>query len=233
MKMTYQRRIKMTIIISFIILTIIPVGLVGLTEAWFYKGGSNDIDLVLGDFDAAAIVRVNDTNLYNVVNVYDGNKGLFHLNGVMKSKYTAAQQIGEYFVEDIVVNILANADIEAYLRVKVITEWKVTRKYTTIQRDDIVEAVYTTNPFQYDLVKDSNDNSDWYYDQTTGYAYYKVIINKGLSTIPFIDGAEGYNISTSRNYIETCDAILGLQVELVQANRWEAIWGISSLPWEA
>ncbi len=222
----------------FVAAVVLLVCLTSGTLAWLSAEANRNSNINIGDFEAKAIPTIDGQNLYTVDGLFDENKGILSLNGVLKSKYTAAEQVGEYFVEDLHLDVLVNTDIRAYLRVKINTEWTLTRTYITVQRDPVVEAVYALSDFPYNLVPNATSTvelptSDWMYDQATGYAYYTKVIEKGLNTIPFTDGAIGYNTSVSRNYVETCLASIGVVLELVQANRYEAIWNISQLPWEA
>ncbi|MFA7010766.1 MAG: hypothetical protein WC240_06055, partial [Bacilli bacterium] len=56
-------------------------------------------------------------------------------------------------------------------------------------------------------------------------------LEKGVTaTLPFIYGGDAYIPKISRTYIDTCDLILNIRVEIVQANRFSQIWGIDAIP---
>ena len=60
--------------------------------------------------------------------------------------------------------------------------------------------------------------------------YYNMLEKGTDAVIPFVIKGQPYSSKTSSYYVETCEVNISLSVQVVQANRYEALWGISSIP---
>ena len=57
------------------------------------------------------------------------------------------------------------------------------------------------------------------------------MIEEGFEdVIPFVLGGKAYASNLSSFYVETCAVHISISVQVVQANRYEALWGIESIP---
>ena len=49
-------------------------------------------------------------------------------------------------------------------------------------------------------------------------------------TIPFIVSGTSYTPKTSSFFYELCEVAISTSLEVVQANRYQTLWGITSIP---
>lgn len=115
--------------------------------------------------------------------------------------------------------------IMVYARVQVRNSWISHRIYNT-GRTDNVTIVSSAELFD-------NVGSSWKYDVTTGYIYYRTAVaaSEEEHTLSFnIDSNYYYTgTSTATSYREYVMATLSFNVDIIQANRAEARWGISNI----
>lgn len=201
------------------------------TYAWLTESIPLSTNLTPGTGEVIVLSKSNNNPLdLSNPNYFDSDRGILILNGVTKSKLSESELLSDNLFEDINFDVVVNSTIYCYIRVKFYIEWKLTRTYLTVQRDPLTEIIYTNDKFPFLFYEDNSE--DWYCDEATGYIYYKAVISPGSITIPLIKGGKGYSISTSRNYEEKCVASIGIRAEIVQSNRYSAIWEIPNLPWE-
>ena len=194
---------------------------VGGTLAWLSIGDTQNTNLNLGDFTVSSIVK--DGN--NIATLSD--KGTYLLNGLTeedKNRYDASNP--NPLVQNLTIQVKVTAKIAGYLRVKIFDEWKVTKTYINFNKE-ITEIIF----------KDANEKisftlaDGWYYDSKTQYCYYYNIIEEGFEgTLNFVTACTPYTSKSNSNYIETCEVALGLSIQICQANRFEALWGIPEIP---
>jgi len=223
---------------KYILLAVLIILLgTGVTLAWLSLDGSKLVDLKPGDFEVET-VYTDSTDSSSLT----AENGVYHFNGLSKIDYTSIEKqvdlditIPGNHLENINIDIKVDAKIAGYLRVKVLDEWVVTRDYFNFDRIT-TEVVFK----EYDKDEEGNiilhfDVAEgWVYDEKTKYYYYSEIIEKGTTdlSIPFITGGISYSPKTSTTYYEVCVASVSSNAEMVQANRYEAIWGITEIPKE-
>ena len=226
-----MKKIKSSYLLFFLLFLItIMISTISASLAWLSIEGSKDVTLIPGTF----IVSTNVKEKGETTNITPVN-GVFTLNGLSSENNDSALEIlgeenySQYsntLIEELQISINMKADIAGYMRVKLQDEWIVTRKYINFDRTttSIIFKDQSTNQL-YELA----DN--WVYDEETNYFYYTVLIEKGTEAeIPFIDEGVAYGSSLSSYYVETCDVNISISVQVVQANRFEALWGIDSIP---
>lgn len=125
---------------------------------------------------------------------------------------------------DIQIKCNVKTNIEAYIRIKVLDEWVRTRHYESFNRTD-VEVINHEDIGIFPFTLGNN----WYYDQNTKYCYYKEKLDSN-SSLSFITSADSIIPRTSYIYVESYELKLSFRVEMVQSNRFEEVWGISSIP---
>ncbi|HNZ78077.1 MAG TPA: hypothetical protein PKG96_00530 [Bacilli bacterium] len=241
-------------IILLIIVLVLSI-IIPLTFSWLSKDGSIEGDITIGgmEVEIKAFFEYLDENEVLVTknafdpaaapNCYDSEKGLLYINGALKSivleQYEEESEYNPYFLDDFKVKIELTPDITSYLRIKVFDEWKVTRFYYSFNTEQIYSIYHEgDNIFPFHLTDEEwrvsgevGYDSSWYYDAETKYVYYTEPLEKGvLASLPFIFGGDAYLPRISRTYIDTCDLILNIKVEIVQANRFSQIWGIDEIP---
>lgn len=234
------------VLVVFLIAFLVPV-----TYSWLSHEGSKDGSIDIGDIgvninaffeyeEDGRLVTKNAYSFTDAPNCYDSIKGLFTLNGALKS--AVLETGGEYnpnFLDDFKVSITVNPEVSSYIRVKVYDEWIVERTYHSfdeVQRYSIYHEADYLFPFRladesWRTVGQTDFNTNWYYDADTKYVYYTIPLQKNTEvTLPFIYGGDSYIPKISRVYSDTCSLVMNIRVEVVQANRFSQIWGITSIP---
>ena len=215
MKMTNK---KLSIILLMFLVFVAAATTV--TFAWLSVGDKNDVDLNLGTFTLETTLKDSEVEA-NVEN------GIYILNGLSEDEHNLYDPENlSPLVENLNISVKVTAEIAGYLRVKVLNEWIVTKDYRNFDRV-VEEIIYRDEASYFPFVLAEG----WYYDTTTQYCYYTEIIDEGFTgDIPFITAGSPYVSKTNSSYIETCKVTLSVGVQIVQANRFEAIWGIASIP---
>ena len=194
---------------------------VGGTLAWLSIGDTQNTNLNLGDFTVSSIVK--DGN--NIATLSD--KGTYLLNGLTeedKNRYDASNP--NPLIQNLTIQVKVTAKIAGYLRVKLFDEWKVTKTYINFDKQT-TEIIFkdSTEYFAFTLAE------GWYYDPVTQYCYYTNMIEEGFNqTLDFVTKCTPYISKSNSNYVETCAVALGLSIQVCQANRYEALWGITEIP---
>ena len=233
-----MKMIKTSIISLFLLfLIIIMIGTISASLAWLSIDGSEDVTLIPGTFEIETLVNV-DTN----TSVSPTEKGVYKFNGLSESNYSHALSVmsslskdkqdmlknDNPYVENLTITIsFTKRDIPGYLRVRINDEWIVTRQYLNFDktsREIIFKDQTSSDLFELE--------EGWIYDAKTNYYYYTNLIEKGEGelSIPFLEQISAYNPKTSSYYVEVCEVNLSISVQVVQANRYEALWGIQSIP---
>lgn len=226
-----------------------------LTFSWLSKDGSIGGNITIGGMEVEmeayfeyfdeeeVLITKNAFDSLAAPNCYDSEKGLLYINGSLKSavleQHEGDSNYVPHFLDDFKVQIQLTPDITSYLRIKVFDEWEVTRFYYSFNTEQIYSIYHEgDNIFPFHLADDAwrvsgedGYSSLWYYDAETKYVYYTEPLEKGVTaTLPFIYGGDAYIPKISRTYIDTCDLILNIRVEIIQANRFSQIWGIDAIP---
>lgn len=221
---------KFNVLLSMFILVLV-VFTITQTFAWVSLTNSKEGVLNFGDFKVIVSAQDKDTPLVM-------NQGVFKLNGLSQENYELAvpdiqSNYPDYipstdtYSADFNMNITITADIAGYMRIKLLDEWVVTRRYLNFNRVK-VEAVFRSGEalFPFELA------DGWVYDSQSNYCYYTKKIDKGTKklNIPFIISGIPYEPKKSSAYAETCEVVFGTSIQVVQANRFQEIWGITNIP---
>ncbi len=227
------------ILVIFIVIALTIFG--GVTYAWLTSNNSHQINIKLGEFEASIVATINDEQ----VTTDPTYEELFRLNGATKELVVEKEDTNKNYLEDLSVNIELRNDIPAYLRVKISDEWVVKRIIGSTEYEEIIahengKANVSGNVEGNEDLKRIADaicpfnlDTKWFFDEKTGYIYYQDLLDKNLDnmTIPLIlNKGYTYNIRSNDIYSETCEVTLNIKVEMVQANRIEAFWGIDTIP---
>ena len=220
--------------LSFFLLFLIAIMIstISASLAWLSIEGSKDVTLTPGTFKIDTLVSEKIEDEKVEITPYDG---VFTINGLsFENNENAKNKLGienyptysDPLISNLNIDITLDAEIAGYMRVKLKDEWIVTRKYVNFDR--VTTEIIFKDEESAQLYKLAEN---WVYDEKTNYFYYTNIIEKGESiNIPFISSGTSYNPKTSSYYVETCMVNITLSIQVVQANRYEAIWGISSIP---
>lgn len=216
------------LLILFLLISII----FGITQtySWISFEKSFQTNLDLGSFKIVISATLDNNKLAH-------DNGNYNLNGLSQmdsNEITQKIQINDQdynenknYIEKFKMNINIKADISGYMRIKILDEWIVTKRFLNFDRNN-TESIYTNTDD--DLLFNLGDN--WVYDKKTKYCYYTKIINKSNNDINilFIESGVPYLPKINSFLVETCDLNLGVSVQVVQANRFQEIWGIDEIP---
>lgn len=124
----------------------------------------------------------------------------------------------------LIVNITIKTNIAIKLRVKIQDVWESEKTYTSGTK-----KINTISRQWQDDNKVFTFGENWKYDSNTGYAYYSEVIggNEEEQTIKMlVPNDYFYNFeTTSVGYRETVFLTLSFNIDAVQANRADLIWG--------
>ena len=216
-----------SILTMFFTVLILVIFFTSFTLAWISTEVSKEVNTSFGSFELSCSLTANDKDV-----VFD--QGTYLVNGLSKvdqeNLFTRLPGLAETYntsyIELLNISINVSAEIAGYMRVKLLDEWAVTRKYYDFDRESS-ESIFRSddNLFPYELA------DGWVYDKVTRYCYYTKLIEKDTKgTIPFIVSGTSYTPKTSSFFYELCEVSISTSVEIVQANRYEALWGIASIP---
>lgn len=216
-----------SILTMFFTVLILVIFFTSFTLAWISTEVSKEVNTSFGSFQLSCTLTSNDQSV-----VFD--HGTYLVNGLSKvdqeSLFTRlpglSSTVSTSYIESLNVSIAISAEIAGYMRVKLLDEWAVTRKYYDFDRESS-ESIFRSddNLFPYELA------DGWVYDKVTRYCYYTKLIEKDTKgTIPFIVSGTSYTPKTSSFFYELCEVAISTSLEVVQANRYQALWGITSIP---
>ena len=216
-----------SILTMFFTVLILVIFFTSFTLAWISTEVSKEVNTSFGSFELSCTLTSNNEDV-----VFD--HGTYLINGLSRVDQEAiftrlpdlAQTVNISYIESLNISIVITAEIAGYMRVKLLDEWAVTRKYYDFDRESS-ESIFRSddNLFPYELAE------GWVYDKVTRYCYYTKLIEKGTKdTIPFIVSGTSYTPKTSSFFYELCEVSISTSLEVVQANRYEALWGITSIP---
>lgn len=226
MKMINHRNI-LTLFFTVLIIVIL---FTSSTLAWISVSQIKKVNTEFGSFEISASITSNEQNA-----IFD--HGTYLINGLTQADqeliFTRLPElqnsISTSYIENLNISVNISADIAGYMRVKILDEWNIIRRYFDFDRESI-ESIFRSedNLFPYILAE------DWVYDKATRYCYYTKLIEKGTQniSIPFVTSGLSYTPKTSSIFYELCEVSISTSIEVVQANRYEALWGISSIPQE-
>ena len=127
-------------------------------------------------------------------------------------------------LKNLKVTVTADSTIFTYIRVKIQDSWSSYRVYNSgTKKNEIIPKVKEAFIFE---------SEKWYFDEATGYAYYKELI-KEKTTVTLFDYSDyEYELAANGAYRETIFVTIGFQAEAVQAKRIDAVWGINPSIWK-
>ena len=127
-------------------------------------------------------------------------------------------------LKNLKVTVTADSTIFTYIRVKIQDSWSSYRVYNSgTKKNEIIPKAKEAFIF---------DSEKWYFDEATGYAYYKELIKEKTAVTLFDYSDYEYKLAANGAYRETIFVTIGFQAEAVQANRIDAVWGINPSIWK-
>ena len=227
MKMTKLKKYKWLLIAwVFVFLTLTITASYG----WLFLENSKDIHFSPGGFSINLEAKYENKSINH-------DHGIYMFNGLSVDDYTVAKDLIKNQTQGVVgmldqhvdgmnINVSVSCESSGHIRIKVLDEWLVTRKYINFN-SSTTEVVFKddVNYFPYKLA------DGWFYDVETKYCYYENVLNRGdHNNIPFITSCENYAPKTSTLFVETCQVNIAVVTQVVQANRYQEVWGITHIP---
>ncbi len=136
-----------------------------------------------------------------------------------------------YYLSQIGFQFSFTSEIASYVRIHIQDAWTRTRVYTSTNKQvyEMKDQIGGMSPF-------TVTNNDWYYDKSTNCIYLKKMFNpekdengnfEEQSYIFNVNEAYYYALSNSGIYSEYVDVEVSFTVDVVQANRVQALWGFN------
>lgn len=214
---------KSSLLILFSNILVLIVMTTGIVLAWLEHQKEGNTILNVQPYQDFAFI----TSFKNGAEIVKENN-LLVLNGNSK---TESSDDSLAYIEDLEVSITFIPTVPTYLRVEIFDSWKLRREYSSGRVTEQIVPV---------MVVDSEGNEinhyefaeGWYFDKKTGYVYYQNLIPKSNDPvmIPFITNGNGMQANTSTRFSDTYTVYLNLSGGIVQANRYQEIWGIATIP---
>lgn len=212
--------ISLTSIILVILLTFMAI------YAYFQIQEEHGIFISSSEFEAEILASFDG----NVVNLeseyYDFDKQKIVVN--------MFDENADNYVGKLKIDVIVKPVIAARLRVKIKQETELIRYYIDQNPENPIpplkEAVYHSDqgypyypfsPLKFDPTFTIKQNDD-------GYMYYDQMVSKGNEiTIPIIEYGDPYTIRVNSVLYEECYMYIDIELDIVQANRFAEVWGIS------
>jgi hypothetical protein len=207
---------------SFIIVFLCFV-VISLAFSWLKRDNSSTFHFQSGEYDVSIEATLNDAIINESSPFYDSLKQVIILDG--------AELTSDNFLGKLDVSLTITVAHSSRFRIKIQDEWQLKRTYYE-SGFTILEAVYfqdaETIPgnehFPFTILNISN----FIYDSNSGYLYYNSILEKDQTyVIDFISGGLPQYARTTADYYEECTVFLDFALDVVQANRFSEVWGIS------
>lgn len=148
------------------------------------------------------------------------------------SKITCSATDSKYNSSNIYLSQLGlqfsfESDIAVYVRIHIQDAWKRTRVYSSNTKILYIlkDQISGTSPF-------AVSSDDWYYDVENNIAYLKTMYDPKEATNDIqsytfnVNEAYFYQQNTTNTYSEYVDVEVSFTVDIVQANRVKAVWGV-------
>lgn len=187
---------------------------------------SNDNYQAVIDADGLGMVIINTTKTTNPSNYSVINADTAITCSASENK-KSNQNI---YLSQLGLHFEFTSEIAVYVRIHIQDAWKRTRKYATNEKEVYIlkDQISGQSPF-------TVSDEDWYYEASTNCVYLKemyVPVQNEDGTYPSqaytfdVNQAYFYNAISTSAYTEYIDVQVSFTVDIVQANRAKALWGV-------
>jgi hypothetical protein len=173
-----------------------------------------DLDIKLGsiDLDPASIYYLEDKEVY-AINLFE----------ISEANY----------IDNLSLSIIVDVSIASRLRFKLYESYELTRYYHNQEETVLKEIIYIDqqdeSSYPFSLMKKGMFTN--YFKDEQDYMYIDLVINPDQTYVfNIIDGGYAFPIRENSLFHETCYLYLGFEFEVVQANRYQEIWGLDTDP---
>ncbi|HOH17936.1 MAG TPA: hypothetical protein PK087_01295 [Bacilli bacterium] len=212
--------------VFFAIMTIAMVLFVSLslTYSWFIKTNETTYIIQAGEFEASMAVAFSGNVISTGSPYYDTNKKVIIID--------AGDASSTNHIENLSVSLTITPEVTARFRIKIQDEWQLKRTYYAFSDNPIIEAISHENeaifPGNTDYPFTIANLSNYIFDSESGYLYYNLLLEKGETLeLEFITSGKARPVFANSAFYEECYVYLDFIVDIVQANRFSEVWGIS------
>ena len=204
--------------ILYVILLLLSVV---LTFAYYTTDKEYGITLSTGDIEIVAYISFDDIYIDSESVYYDTSKNVLLVN-----TYDPESQ---NYIGKLDIRVTVTTSLASRLRIKLMDEWELTRTYKEDNRQT-VETIYHTNKessyYPFSLLKMGNEFSPLF--ESDGYAYEQSILTQGvIKEFHLVDGGDRFSVRNNVFFEESCTLKLSFIIDVIQANRYVELWGLS------
>ncbi|HBG33315.1 MAG: hypothetical protein A2084_03510 [Tenericutes bacterium GWC2_39_45] len=211
--------ILITVLFSILFLTTCT-----LTYAYYVNQESRGIVLVSGSFEVSVLAYFDEDEITVESPYYEVENQVIVVN--------AFDETSQNYIGKLKISIEIIPRITARMRIQLQDEWLLTRTFLDengLPTVPVVESVYHTPKgegyYPFSLLK--TDSSFLPIYASDSYAYIDEVLNKNtLYRYDVIIGGDPYPVRSNYYYTETCMVRLGLIIDVIQANRFQELWGL-------
>jgi len=218
-------KLKRHFLIFYSVILLFFLSLVSWTFAFFSQEETHPIIIEKGTFNVYLYVSFDTLSIDASSPYYDMDTQTIIVN--------AHDALSPNYIGKLKVSVEVDTKIPAYLRISLMDEWELKRTFNPsgmYPMDPVYESIYIEKKsslyYPYTLLKKHEGYTPKF--RLDGYAYHPNLIEPGTHHIDLIHGGDPYPVRENDIYVETCTLKLGIQVEIIQANRVMALWGVQS-----
>ncbi len=213
------------IMLLYISICFFVLSLLSVSFAYYQKSQSTDITLETGEINLSISFYLDDMVIDETSIYYD--------QATKSYTFDITDEEVLNHISKVKVMVHVDTDIALKMRFKLLQSYVVTRTYHITEGETIPPYTriiqipnHSDTYYPYSLFKKGWANTLILGDD--GYLYVKDTLLKGDYVIPLIEGGLTYYGQSHQTFEETGYVSFNLIVEVVQSNRYEAIWGINA-----
>lgn len=195
-----------------------------LTYAYYVNQKTRGIIFDSGSFDITVLASFDDIEITANSPYYDVQNQVILVNA---DDPTSINYIGK-----LNISIELIPEVAARMRIQIQDEWQLTRTFYALDgtpTTPVTESIYHTQKgegyYPFSLLKTSVAFQPIY--ESDAYAYIDEVLKKNtLYRYDVIIGGDPYPVRNNNYYTETCTVRLGLIIDVIQANRFQELWGL-------
>jgi len=216
-----MRILKNKYVLISILYVILLLLSVVLTFAYYTTEKDYGITLSTGDIEIVAYISFDDINIDDESIYYDTSKNVLLVN--------TYDPESDNYIGKLDIKITVKTSLASRLRIKMMDEWELTRTYKEDNRQT-VETIYHTNKktsyYPFSLLKLGDHFSPTF--ASDGYAYEQSILRQGeVKEFHLIHDGDHFSVRNNVFFEESCLLKLSFIIDVIQANRYVELWGLS------
>ena len=211
------RRISILVIVYLIAL----LSSVYLTFAYYTKEEHTSIILTSGDANISVEIAFDDLIIDQNSQYYDSVKKQIIIN--------SSDPLSENAISKLRVTVNLESDYASRVRVKLMESYVKSRYYiaTEVTLNEVMAVTENRSGFHPFSYLSHGEGYEMIYTED-GYQYLpSILLENEMLQLPIVSGGLTTYARTNTQYIETITLYLAIVIEVVQANRYQEVWGIS------